>query len=226
MPSLGYTGLRPAGYWHEVFRLSGVKEGSRSLGRGHPTTWADPFPSPHTLNGAEHCTCTALPALPESTTTLQPQLSARLGWATSAGLVVQKGGAAWWQGWWEDPGCHGDCSWSQNANLENVDRGPLQPLSRRRPFIRRQSIRNEPNIGARQPRFSSATRWLLTVQLKVTSMASDMGSLTSHNHVLGSIYHREALSPIPAPNILMWAPGQPDLTPSSLVPFIHHLGSH
>lgn len=138
---------------------------------------------------------------------------------------MQKGGAAWWQGCWEDPGCHGDCSWSQNANLENVDRGPLQPLSRRRPFIRRQSIRNEPNIGARQPRFSSATRWLLAVQLKVTSMASDMGSLASHNHVLGSTYHREALSPIPAPSILMCAPGQPDLTPSSLVPFIHHLGS-
>lgn len=82
------------------------------------------------------------------------------------------------------------------CHLENVGQGPLQPLSRRRPFIRRKTIRNKPNIGARQPRVRSATCWLLAVQLKVTSMASDMGSLASHSHVLGSTYHRETLSPI------------------------------
>lgn len=78
------------------------------------------------------------------------------------------------------------------CHLENVGQGPLQPLSRRRPLIRRKTIRNKPNTGARQPR---ATCWLLAVQLKVTSMTSDMGSLASHSHVLGSTYHRETLSP-------------------------------
>lgn len=67
--------------------------------------------------------CSALRALPGSSLSCLPAPAALPLQALGEGT----GGAAWGQGWRENPGCHGDHSWSQNAVPENVGRGPCSP---------------------------------------------------------------------------------------------------
>lgn len=218
MRRLGWTGLRPVGHWHEVGRLWGFEKESRSLGGSSPH-------SPHLEWICPEATCPALPALLREHR--QPAASASS--PPGLGCLCSPCGAercSRYQGWWEDPGYRGDYSGSQNAIPENVGRGPLQPLWGRRPFIRRKTIRNRLSIGAKHPGVRSATCGSLAVRLKVAPVASEpgVGSLASHHRVLGSTCHREAPFLHPALSRLRWATCQPDLTPTSLVPFIHHLG--
>lgn len=135
----------------------GLRKGPKA-GAGAPHHLGRSFPSPHTLNGSAQ-------------THLRTSLSCSEHHQTTASAVCPPGlgclyrphGAAWCQGWWADPGCHGDYSWSQNAIPENVCRGPLQPLWGRRPFIRRKTSRDKLNFGARHPGVRSATCGSLAV---------------------------------------------------------------